>query len=62
MQSCQSGDWIIHKCANCGIDTHITHSVKGDNKVFVTDKIEVGENVTVQVPTEMMYKLLYECC
>ena len=47
MQSYQSGDWIIHGCANCGIDTHVTHSVKGDDKVFVSSKVEVS-NVKVK--------------
>ena len=43
MQSYQSGDWVVHTCANCGIDTHVTHCVKGDDKTFITDKVEVGK-------------------
>lgn len=54
MQSYQSGDWIVHTCANCGIDTHVTHRVKGDNKTFITNKVEVGIIYNlIQVSTEM---------
>jgi len=42
MQTYESGDWVVHKCANCSVDTHIVHRVKGDSKVFVTNNIEVS--------------------
>ena len=52
MQSYQSGDWIIHECANCDIDTHVTLSVKGDDKVFVSNKVEVSDVVKVRKPNK----------
>ncbi|XP_065909735.1 uncharacterized protein [Dysidea avara] len=44
MQTYESGDWIVHKCANCNTNTHVVHRVKGDSKVFVTDKIETDSS------------------
>lgn len=47
MQTYDSGDWVVHKCANCNVDTHVVHRVKGDSKVFVTNKIEVSNQIPI---------------